>query len=164
MTKAAAAATKLDEEMLVRNISSSGWTNGPAIAPSPTSDADLEQDYKKSGADVAVEIGGRLLLKYLRRPEVGTYVTSGTVSRRLHYVTVTMYRAADLNSFLALPFPNVPREHLLLIDPAGIGEIWGPRWVRWGAGIEYLLPNGFTSDDVAIPNTGPGLKWELEID
>jgi hypothetical protein len=165
VTKQGAVATKLDEEMLRANIQSAGWPGPlPPIAPSSTSDAQLEQDYQKSGSQVAAETGGRLLLKYLRRPEIGTYSAAGGVFTNLHYVTVTPYQLADLNTFLALPLPHEPREHVLLIDSRAIDEIWGPRWIRFGLGIEYLLPSGFRSDDIAVPSLGGGFKWELEID
>jgi hypothetical protein len=44
----------------------------------------------------------------------------------------------------------------MLIDPAAVDLIQGPRWVRGGDGIEYLLPHGFPSR--ALP-----LAWELEV-
>jgi hypothetical protein len=44
----------------------------------------------------------------------------------------------------------------MLLKPGEIAEVWGPRWVRFGGGIEYYLPRGFPPEAVA-------LSWEVEV-
>jgi hypothetical protein len=44
----------------------------------------------------------------------------------------------------------------MLLNPAEVDEIQGPRWVRAGSGIEYVLPNGFPSSAVL-------LGWPIQI-
>jgi len=135
-------ATYLDHQMLVRR--------GRSIATSSTPDATLEI---KSGLEVADELGGRFLIRYLRRSEVSQYLY-GNAAR--HFVTPTPYAAADCVAYLALPDPTVKRGHLLLLDPSKIDEIWGPRWVEAGRAIEYFLPHGF-------PQAALAFRWALEL-
>jgi hypothetical protein len=135
-------ATYLDHQMLHRR--------GTVIAASSTPDTMLPF---KTGAAVADELGGRLLIRYLRRSEVSQYLYGNTAR---HFVTPTPYSSADCTGFLALPEPTVRRGHVLLLDPAKINEILGPRWVEAGQGIEYLLPHGFTQEALAR-------SWALEL-
>jgi hypothetical protein len=44
----------------------------------------------------------------------------------------------------------------MLLKPEEIADISGPRWVRFGGGIEYYLPTGFPAVALAFP-------WELEV-
>jgi hypothetical protein len=134
-------ATYLDHDMLLKK------TN---IASSSTPDTALAV---KTGAVVAEELSGRLLIRYLRRSEVGQYLYGNSAR---HFVTPTPYGSADCVTFLALPDPTVKRGHLLLLDPSKIEEISGPRWVEAGGGIEYLLPRGF-------PQAALAFRWELQL-
>jgi hypothetical protein len=43
-----------------------------------------------------------------------------------------------------------------LLKPWEIKDILGPRWIALGKGIEYLLPDGFPKEAVA-------LGWELQL-
>jgi hypothetical protein len=136
-------ATILDQEMLeiVHNI---------LIAPRPTPDASLP---RKSGKQVSAELGGRYLLRYLLPWQVGLYLRG---SGGCHYVTPTPYTPEETISWLFLPKLPFPRPYAMLLDPSQISEILGPRWVRLGGGIEYILPNGFTEDALVKP-------WEIQV-
>jgi hypothetical protein len=107
----------------------------------------------KSGTQVATELSGRFLLRYLRRIEVGQY---GYGSTNRHFVTPTAYSPEECATWLLLPEPNVRRTYVLLLDATRIPEIRGPRWVEGGGGIEYILPNGFPQS--AIVN-----GWAMEV-
>jgi hypothetical protein len=147
MTTCSWLATLLDEEML-----SSGSIS---IAPRNTSDLHLSTNFNKTGRGVSNEIGGRFLLRYVRANDVGRYVGGSTAK---HYTTPTAYTPHEAISYLALPNPTTPREFVMLIDPSKLGSnpVWGPRWVRLGNGIEYLLPNGFPSSSLVLP-------WEVKV-
>jgi len=54
----------------------------------------------------------------------------------------------------------MPRVLVMLLDPSKIDEIKGPRWVRFGNGIEYLLPKGFLSEALVPP---PPRWWPLQV-
>jgi len=142
MASASQLATSLDEEMLL------AW--GVSIAPSTTPDSKLPS---KLGRRVAAEIGGRLLLRYLLASQVGIH-TSGSKDR--HFVTLTPYAPSETVRCLALPSPKLKREFVLLLKPEEIPRILGPRWIRYGIGIEYILPDGFPLSALAFP-------WEVEI-
>jgi hypothetical protein len=135
-------ATQLDHEMLV--------AHGVIIAASSVSNSALS---KKTGAAVATELGDRYLLRYLLPHQVGAYAGGSTHS---HWVTPTAFAPEETVSWLALPAPQNPRPYILLLKPDAIPSIWGPRWVRFGGGIEYYLPQGFPVAALAFP-------WELEV-
>ena len=44
----------------------------------------------------------------------------------------------------------------MLLKPEEITEVWGPRWIRFGGGIEYYLPRGFPAAALAF-------QWEMEV-
>jgi hypothetical protein len=125
-------------------------TRGVVIAPAMTPDSALPV---RRGSDVAVELGGRLLVRYMLRRQLGSFA-GGSVSK--HYVTPTPLSSDGLGSFLALPSVTERREFVMLIDPKAVPEVLGPRWVLAGEGIEYLLPNGFPPHALALP-------WEIEV-
>ena len=106
-----------------------------------------------TGVEVSRELGGRLLIRYLRRQDISRYIY-GDANR--HCTTPTPYSPADLISSLNLPDPTTRRTHYLLLEPSKIAEILGPRHIAWGGGIEYILPKGFHVD--ALVN-----HWALEI-
>jgi hypothetical protein len=135
-------ATTLDEERLA---------SVPLhAAPFDTADADLPE---WTGLEVAEHLGGRLLLRYVVPAQVGAF-TAGDGA--VHYVTPTPYSPEEAISWLALPAPGVPREHALVLKPEEIDLIRGPRIVRWGGGLEYILPHGFSRDALHFP-------WEVRI-
>jgi hypothetical protein len=117
--------------------------------------AETPQNYlrRATGRQVAQELGGRVLLRYVLPHQLGAF-TSG--SRRAHYVTPTPYAPTEAGRWLALPRVGDPRTHVLWLNPGGIRQIWGPRWVLGGRGIEYFLPQGFGRKALVI-------DWEVEI-
>lgn len=137
-------ATLLDWEMLE-------VVNGVPIAPSTTRDEDLDE---KTGAKVSKDLGGRYLLRYLLPQQAGQF-QEGSPGRR-HCVTPTPYAPEETISWLALPEPTRPRTLIMLLDPSRIQKIRGPRWIRLGKGIEYILPDGFPKDAIVFP-------WEIQV-
>jgi hypothetical protein len=137
-------ATALDQELLevVRGI---------PIAPrtTPINSPPLQ----KTGRQVSDELGGRYLLRYLLPHQIGSHTTG---SDRPHWVTPTPYAPEETVSWLALPAPAQPRTFVMLLDPSKIPDIWGPRWVKLGKGIEYYLPRGF-------PGSALVFAWELRV-
>ncbi|GGQ80399.1 hypothetical protein [Kitasatospora griseola] len=116
-----------------------------------------EKLRRSSGPTVADEISGRCLLRYLRPDQRGAFFKGIT---RKQYVTVTAYTPEEASVWLALVFPWVRRQCLLLIDPTELGDdtpVMGPRAILGGFGIEYILPNGFPAESIAEPGC------ELEI-
>lgn len=135
-------AITLDEEML--------HSSGTTIYPGITAPSSLP---KKTGAQVSKELGGRLLLRYLLATQIGIFYGG---SNKLHFVTPTPIAPADTVSILALPAPGTSRDFAMLLDPKQIPDIWGPRYVRAGQGVEYLLPSGFPQSALVLP-------WEVQI-
>jgi hypothetical protein len=136
-------ATLLDQEMLE-------VVRGVTIAPRFTSEANLPS---KAGREVADELGGRYLMRYLLPHQVGLF-TKGHNGR--HFVTPTPIGSSDLNSYLTLPAPRRRRPYLLALKPSEINSVLGPRWVSGGRGIEYVLPAGF-------PQSALVWAWELQV-
>jgi hypothetical protein len=142
MASCASLATVLDQEMLEKK--------GALIAARTVADAALP---KKSGADVWRELGGRYLMRYLASEAIGE--SSGGSATPV-YATPTPFAPSDLVVWLALPAPMKPRDYALLLDPREVPVILGPRWVRLGKGIEYILPEGFPASALVLP-------WEIRI-
>jgi hypothetical protein len=143
MDTAAWLATALDHEQLE-------VSRGVVIAPRRQEDYALTVRY---GPDVAQELGGRYLLRYILPEQVNQFADGSTAT---HHVTPTPYAPRDTVSYLALPKPVAPRLYVMLLDPARIPYIQGPRWIRLGKGIEYILPRGFPKDALVMP-------WEVEV-
>ena len=135
-------ATRLDIEMLI--------ANQVQIYSASVPDQELP---RKSGADVFRELNGRMPLRYIRREDAARYLR-GDSNRQC--LTPTAYCPDDAISFLNLPDPTTIRTHFLLFQTGKIPEILGPRYVAWGQGIEYILPEGFSSDALANP-------WPIQI-
>lgn len=121
------------------------------IAPRTTAINDSR--LRKTGQAVRNELGGRYLLRYLLPHQVGVHIEGTQESQ---WVTPTPYAPEETVSWLALPAPTQPRTLVLLLKPEMIDEIWGPRWVRLGQGIEYYLPQGFGRNALAFP-------WEIQV-
>ena len=128
----------LDENMLQE-------AHGVLIAPSHVLDEDLPE---KTGTRVAGEIGGRYLMRYVL-PNQLQALSDG--SSRLQYVTCTPYAPEEVAGQLALPRATEPRSHVFVLQPSKLRKVFGPRWVKGGYGIEYLLPDGFEKDALVVP-------------
>ena len=125
--------------------------SGATIAGRLVCDSDLPL---RSGVDVAAELRGRYLLRYALYDQVDEFAEG---SHARHCVTPTPLGTADLVAFLALPSPTGLRTHVVALDPQAIPAIKGPRWVRGGPGIEYVLPHGFPKAALAV------VPWPLEV-
>jgi len=136
-------ATILDTQMLevVRKTT---------IATAPTLDSALPL---KNGSQIADELGGRYLLRYMLREQVGRY-TFGSADR--HCVTPTPYRGDEVVAWLNLPRATGRRAFVLLLNPIALDEVLGPRWIAGGGGIEYILPKGFSQRALVF-------TWELQV-
>jgi hypothetical protein len=135
MATCSAIATRLDEEMLAQR---------PAIVyPSHTP---LLGMPTRPGSDVAAELGGRYLLRYLIRKQYRQFTTGST---SLQFVTPTPYSPTEVTSWLALPTP-ARREFVLFLDPMHLSNIRGPRRVLLGGGLEYLLASGFPATAIVV--------------
>lgn len=128
-------ATQLDERMLDKRIEPAFTENH--LLP------------MRTGTDVAKELGGRLLLRYVRLPDWNEN-REGIAS----CVSPTPYSPDDAAAYLALPAPNELRTHVIFIDPTRIERIAGPRWCALGSGIEYLLPDGYPKAATLTPQYG----------
>lgn len=129
-------ATSLDKIMLSGKISSG--------------DTALEDLEVKSGTQVALELGGRMLLRYVVDVKESSKVGPT-------FVTPTPFSADEVTSYLALPNALARREWVVVIDPSKIDNILGPRWCSMGQGIEYILPDGYS------PAAIYGPAWALEV-
>ncbi|MCH5641916.1 hypothetical protein [Gordonia sp. ABSL49_1] len=129
-------ATQLDKLMLRGKMS-------PA-------DTDINDLPERTGAEIAAELGGRMLLRYVEHPdEVGrTHPT---------FVCPTPYSMDEVYQWLALPKPLSVRRWVVVLDPTGIDYVKGPKECSLGGGIEYLLPNGYESGAIASPG------WAVEV-
>jgi hypothetical protein len=135
MPTCSAIATRLDEEMLAHR---------PAIIyPSHTP---LSAMPARPGPEIAAELGGRYLLRYVLRKQYREF-TSGSTS--LQFVTPTPYSSSEVISWLALPTP-APREFVLFLDATHLSDVWGPRRVMLGGGLEYLLASGFPVNAIVV--------------
>ncbi|MFI0827282.1 hypothetical protein ACH4Q7_22820 [Streptomyces roseolus] len=88
---------------------------------------------------------GRLLVHYLwpgRREDF-----SQGIERKM-WVTTTAYSAEDASPYLRLPFPDVLRRSVILIDPLKVRGLRGPKHVARGGGIEFLLPFGAPAEAI----------------
>jgi hypothetical protein len=129
---------------------------GVLIEPSTTPVNELP---RKTGQQVADEIGRRYLLRYLLPHQVGSFISG---SQNQHYVTPTPYAPEETIFFLALPAPTQPRPYVLVLDPEQIDHILGPQWIRGAPGIQYILPHGFPQKAIVVPGA-PGAAWEIQV-
>ena len=131
-------ATHLDSLMLKKSIA-------PPLAP-------MIQLELRDGKDVAKELSGRVLLRY---------VGDRNVHERSHpgptFVTPTPYSVDDLHAYLALPGPEKLRTHVVWLDPEKLKGVRGPRWCNLGSGIEYELTEGYTEEAILSPG------WAVKI-
>lgn len=144
MGSASFLATILDQEMLE-------VAHGVTIAARDTKLRDLPE---RSGTQVATQLGGRYLLRFALTEQCGFYKDG---SDSAHWATPTPYPPQDTVSFLALPRPAEERLYVWILNPSKIDFVRGPRWVRFGNGIEYHLPKGFPK--AAIVHHSEVLVW-----
>lgn len=144
-------ATWLDEQMLV--------AQGVFVSDAVTVGVSLPA--ARSGSDVARELQGRLLLKYVTVKQVRRGEFRHGSSREA-YATLTPYATEDVVSWLQLPDATEPRRHILLLDVTQISRIIGPYRVTSGRGIQYLLPDGFPEEAIVVPGA-PGGHWAIEV-
>lgn len=141
--------------------------HGIRIAPPGTPDTTLTSN-PKPGSGVALELGGRYLLKYLLASQVSNFAnlhlpSAPTDFPGTHYVTPTPLAPEETVSWLALPAPDQPRPYVLLLKPELIPWICGPRWVRMGGGIEYILAQGFPLAAIVVIGSAPNTQWPLLV-
>src|SRR5262249_44610593 len=104
--------------------------------------------------DLAAQLGGRLLVKYLRNEDRRTYSGPSTVHPSPHRrpAGTSRFRPVTARPPPPLP-PRDPPRYALLLDPTRL-EALGPRRIRGGRAIEYVLPRGFPLSAV-VPPHGP---------
>jgi hypothetical protein len=78
------------------------------------------------------------------------------------YVTPTPYSPEDAVIWLLLPAPDVPRTYAYFLDPACIDFIVGPVRAAPAAGIQYILPAGFTAEAIVVPGAPSG-RWAVQV-
>lgn len=139
-------AINLDDEMLT--------IRGIKVHPFTTPDTALPHR-----PDLADELAGRFLIKYVREPDVQRYSIMSGVTHfpGVHFVTPTVLCAEVLQAALHLPPVRPFPKYALVLDPAKL-EAYGPRRIRGGQGVEYLLLNGFSVDAIVPPG------WPRKID
>jgi hypothetical protein len=130
-------ATELDSYMLSGKIASKG-----------TPDSALPI---RAGSEVADELHGRMLVRYM----IDAHEPPRTLQT---FVSPTPLSTEELDRYLALPRPDIPREYLLFLDPRKISDIQGPRWCSMGQGIEYILPTGYSASAVISPGWGVRIR------
>ncbi len=139
-----ALATLLDLEMLQLRASA-------VIYSEKTPDAAMPL---RPGTEVAAELGGRCVLRYLLHKDVlrSSGATTPVLGSRLMraYVTPTPYSPSEVIHALALPFSSEWRSHVILLRPEFIPWMQGPRRVENGSGLEYILPNGYPASALAF--------------
>jgi hypothetical protein len=130
-------ATEMDSLML-----------GGKIAPKGVPDAALPI---RSGSDVADELHGRMLVRYV----IDAHEPPRSMAT---YVCPTPLSTEELDAFLALPRPGVRREYAIFLDPTRIDNIQGPRWCSMGQGIEYILSAGYKASAIMAPGWGVRIR------
>jgi len=98
------------------------------------------------------------LLRYVRGSQLDEIEAGEFDWDRPHFVTPTALPPNEAPALLRLPKAREPATHALVLDPARVLNIQGPRYVALGRmTIEYVLPNG-------IPRSSLVLAWPIEVD
>jgi hypothetical protein len=107
--------------------------------------------------DLDQQLGGRLLIKYVRSDSVSYFSKLSGVANfpGVHYATPSPIAARDLQSALNLPPLRLP-QYALLLAPERLSKVVGPRRISGGIGVEYLLLDGFSVDAIVPPG------WSME--
>lgn len=102
--------------------------------------------------DLAGDLGGRFLIKYVREDDLDRYSSLSGIKffPGRHFVTPTTIAVADLEAALNLPHLSMPRGALLL-RPEELTSVRGPRRVAAGVGVEYILDAGFSLESIVQP-------------
>lgn len=138
MDAVTALAVQLDIAML--------QNQGVDIASEDTPDDDVPY------CNPADHLGHRLLIKYVRADEADKFNKLTGVSHfsGRHYLTPTPIACRDLMRVLALP-PTKRPQWALLLRPDRLTSVRGPRRIKHGFGVEYILEDGFSSDAMDDP-------------
>jgi len=142
-------ATWMDAKMLL----DAGTPIAPALVPGAASLPG------RTGADVARELHGRPLVRFLLAKDT-TRFNKGSDAET--YVTPTPYTPEEAVRYLVLPGKPTPRRSALLLNPELIDEIIGPMWVATGRGIQYILPKGFPEEAIIVPGAPTG-HWAIPV-
>jgi hypothetical protein len=110
-------------------------------------DVTLEDMPPRTGHEVAEELAGRMLLRYVteQHPPLPT---------KDAWLTPTPLGVEGAAVILHLPYQVTERRWVLVIDPSKIEVIKGPRRVVNGQGIEYYLPHAYTAEALLNPDFG----------
>jgi hypothetical protein len=108
--------------------------------------ASLETMPMRTGGQVADELAGRMLVRYVTEQHPPPASEA--------WLTPTPLGARGAGTILHLPHQVTTRHWVLVIDPARVGVIQGPRRVTMGQGIEYYLPHGYDAGAVLEPGYG----------
>jgi hypothetical protein len=81
----------------------------------------------RSGVEVARELHGRLLIRYIVPRQLGEFDRGSTVQC---YTTPTPYSPEEAVAYLVLPDPGTPRDYAYLLDPSRVPEIQGRSGLR----------------------------------
>jgi len=119
----------------------------------------VPDDQVPYAKNLTAELCSRHLIKYVRQADLSHYsALSGiTFFPGRHFVTPMAVAAADLQSALALP-PLPTPSGALLLNPAKLTLVRGPRRIAAGIGVEYIIDEGFTLDAIVIP------QWAMAYD
>ncbi len=131
---------------------------GATIADPFTADQDLPPAH-----NLVQQLGGRYLLCCIREAQLGDLL-KGPNDRR--WASPTPYSPDEVFTHLAPLFQAERRDFFIMLAPSRLTNVSGPRWVKDGFGIEYILNDGFTPE--AIVGIPPGadrgaVKWELRV-
>ena len=110
--------------------------------------------------DLSNEIGGRAVIRYLRANQLRRFL-QGTQDAQ--YVTPTPYSPEEAVKWLATPYANMDLSYALLLDSTKLNDVVGPRTVRLGGGIEYILTSGFGPDAILDVSADGPSKWEIQV-
>jgi hypothetical protein len=109
--------------------------------------ADLDSMPLRTGAEVADELGGRLLVRYVTDQHVPPSMSAV-------WTTTSAICAVCSGPILHLPAQVTHRHWVFIIDPAKVDAIKGPRRCIMGQGVEYILPNGYEAKALLPPGYG----------
>lgn len=110
-------------------------------------DALLSAMPVRTGADVAEELAGRPLLRYVTDQHAPP-------TNDMVWTTTTAICPACSGPVLHLPAQLALRHWVFVIDPAQVDAIQGPRRCIMGTGIEYILPSGYEARALVPPGYG----------
>lgn len=127
--------------------------NGVTVSHPATPDAALP-----ACTDLAEQIKGRFLIKYLRSGDHKRYSSLTGISHYpgKHYLTPTVLCTETVVSALNLP-TNLATPRYANPRPREVGSARPTASARGGGAVEYLLLNGFPADAILPPG------WPVEV-